>query len=263
MIRDRFDLGGRTAIVTGAGSGLGRAMALALADAGCDIVGAARRRAPLEESRALVEAKGRRLLVVPTDVTDSAQVNAMVARATAEFGHIDILINNAGGGGGRGKTLPELSDEDWREGIDGNLTSAFFCSRAIVPHFLERGGGRIINISSVWGYRGLAGDFMYAVAKRALIQLTRALAMTYAGDNIRCTCIAPGNFPLNDPAAPPVAIREDEPSGRAGAPWEMGPLAVFLCSEASDYISGETVLIDGGVVAAGLLPAGVMPVAEG
>jgi NAD(P)-dependent dehydrogenase (short-subunit alcohol dehydrogenase family) len=270
MIRDRFDLGGKTAIITGAGSGLGRAMALAMADAGCDIVGAARRPAPLEESRALVEAKGRRFLVVPTDVTDSAHVNAMVERAIAEFGRIDIIINNAGGGGaGAGKTLPELSDEEWRQGIDTNLSSAFFCSRAIVPHFLERGGGRIINISSIWGYRGLAGDFMYAASKGALIQLTRALAVTYAGDNIRCTCIAPGMFPLGDPAppsgAPTVAeeIRSDEPSGRAGAPSELGPLAVFLCSAASDYVSGETVLIDGGVVAAGLLPAGVAPVAEG
>ena len=264
MILEKFDLSGKTAIVTGSGTGLGRAMALAMADAGCNIVGAARRRGPLEETRALLEEKGRRFAVIPTDVTDSAQVDAMVGQAIAKFGRVDVLINNAGGGAaGRGKTLPELTDEDWREGIDTNLSSAFYCSRAIVPHFLEQGGGHIINVSSSWGFRGLPGDFMYPVAKQAIIQLTKALAMTYAGDDIRCTCIAPGSFPVRAPEQARQQIHEEGPSGRVGELWEIGPLAVFLCSEASDYMSGETVIIDGGVVAGGLIPAGVVPVAEG
>ena len=245
-------------------------MALAMADAGCDIVGSARRLQPLEESRALVEAKGRRFLVVPTDVTDSGQVASMVERAIAEFGRIDILINNAGGGDSwSDRSLPEITDEDWRRGLDTNLTSAFFCSREIIPHFLDQGGGRIINVGSIWGYRSPVGNFMYSVAKRAIMQLTNSVATTYAGDNIRCTCIAPGNFPstwgdaaLNWAEAAGSEMREEEPSGRSGYPSEMGPLAVFLCSEASDYMSGETVLIDGGMVAAGLLPAGVVPTAE-
>ncbi len=263
MILDKFNLSGRTAIITGAGTGLGRAMSLAMADAGCDIVGAARRREPLEETRAMVEAKGRRFLVVLTDATDSAQVKAMVATSLRECGRIHILINNAGGGGaGRGKALPELTDEDWREGMDINLTTAFFCSRAIIPHFLESGGGRIINVTSGWGMRGGRGNFMYSVAKGGVIQLTKALAMTYAQDNIRCTCIAPGSIPYR--ITPEQAEQRGglQPIGRVGRPEDIGALALFLASDASDYMSGETVLCDGGAIAGGVTPAGIFPRAE-
>ena len=195
-VLDKFDLSGRTALITGAGTGLGQAMALALADAGADIAGAGRRREPLEETQGFVEAKGRRCFITQADVTDSTSVNRMVEEAVTEFGRVDILINNAGGGGaGRGKTLPELTDEDWHMGMDTNISSAFFCSRAIVPHFLEQGGGRIINITSGWGMRGGRGNFMYAISKGGVIQLTKVLAMTYARDNVRCTCIAPGSIP--------------------------------------------------------------------
>ena len=264
MILDKFDLSGKTAIITGAGTGLGQAMAIALAEAGCDIVGAARRREPLEESRQLVEDRGRRFLVVPTDATDSSQVNAMVARAIEEYGRIDILINNAGGGGvGRGTTFTELTDEDWHRGIDNNLTTAAYCSRAIVPHFLEHGGGRIVNVTSGWGSRGGRNNFMYSIAKGGVIQLTKALAMTYARDGIRCTCIAPGLFPYRSPEEMRKEAGERQPIGRVGDAEEVGALAVFLCSEASDYMSGETVRIDGGALAGGVIPAGIAPVVEG
>jgi len=264
MILDKFDLSGKTAIVTGAGTGLGRAMALAMADAGCDIYGAARRMEPLEETKALVEAKGRRMEIRSTDVTVTSEVNDMVEDAIAQFGRIDILINNAGiTSRGRGKTFPELDDEDWRIGIDVNLSSAFYCSRAIIEHFLEHGGGRIINLASGWGMRGGRNNFMYSVAKGGIIQLTKALGMTYARDNIRCTCIAPGLIPKEID----LNLREQrngfQPVGRVGWPREMGPLAVFLSSEASDYMSGETVLLDGGSIAGGLLPAGYAPEVEG
>lgn len=263
MIHDKFDLTGKTAIITGAGSGLGRAMALALAAAGCDIVGAARRREPLEESKALVEEHGRRFLVITADATDSAQVNAMVEQSIGEFGRIDILINNAGGGGaGRGKTLPELTDEDWHQGIDTNLTSAFYCSRAAVPHFLEHGGGRIINVTSGWGFRGGRGNFMYSISKGGVIQLTKALAMTYARDGVRCTCIAPGLFPYRADDEMREQAGARQPIGRVGDAEEIGAAAVFLASDASDYMSGEIVLIDGGAIAGGVIPAGLVPVAE-
>jgi NAD(P)-dependent dehydrogenase (short-subunit alcohol dehydrogenase family) len=264
MILDKFDLSGKTAIITGAGTGLGRAMALAMADAGADIYGAARRLEPLEETKRLVEAKGRRMEIGSTDVTVTEQVNAMAEDAIAKFGRIDILVNNAGiTDRGRGKTFPELDDDDWRIGIDVNLSSAFYCSRAIVPHFLEHGGGSIINLTSGWGFRGGRNNFMYSVAKGGVIQLTKALAMTYARENIRCTCIAPGLIPKEiDPN-----VREQrngfQPVGRVGWPREMGPLAVFLASDASAYMSGETVLLDGGAIAGGLLPAGYAPEAEG
>ncbi len=264
MILDRFDLTGRNAIITGAGTGLGQAMSLALAEAGCNIVGAARRREPLEETRALVEAKGRRFLVIPTDAADSAQVNAMVQQAITEFGRIHVLINNAGGGGaGRGKTLPELTDDDWRQGIDINLTTAFYCSRAIIPHFVQSGGGRIINVTSGWGFRGGRNNFMYSVAKGGVIQLTKALAMTYAQDNVRATCIAPGLFPYRQPEEQRERAGGLQPIGRVGNVEEIGSLAVFLASDAADYMSGETVLCDGGAIAGGVTPAGFAPRAEG
>jgi len=264
MILDKFDLSGKTAIVTGAGTGLGRAMALAMADAGADIYGAARRIEPLEETKRLVEAKGRRMEIRSTDVTVTAEVNDMVNDAIAQFGRIDILVNNAGiTDRGRGKTFPELDDEDWRIGIDVNLSSAFYCSRAIINHFLENGGGNIINLASGWGMRGGRNNFMYSVAKGGVIQLTKALAMTYARDNIRSTCIAPGLIPKEID----LNLREQrngfQPVGRVGWPREMGPLSVFLASDASAYMSGETVLLDGGSIAGGLLPAGYAPEVEG
>jgi 2-dehydro-3-deoxy-D-gluconate 5-dehydrogenase len=263
-ILDQFDLTGQCAIVTGAGTGLGREMALHLAEAGCDVVGVGRRAEPIEDVGKEIRAKGRRYLACPgTDVTVSEQVNAMVEKAIREMGRISVLINNAGlGGTGRGKTLPELTDEDWHSGIDSNLSSAFYCSRAIVDHMVEHGGGRIINITSGWGFRGGRGNFMYSVAKGGVIQLTKALAMTYAHDGIRASCIAPGLFPKTEDEAVLTQIGERQPSGRIGFLREIGPLAVFLASPASDYLSGETVLIDGGAIAAGITPAGIAPRVE-
>jgi 2-dehydro-3-deoxy-D-gluconate 5-dehydrogenase len=264
-ILDQFDLSGQAAIVTGSGTGLGREMALSLAEAGCDIVGVGRRAEPLEEVGELIRKMGRRYLACSgTDVTDSAQVNDMVERATREMGRVTVLINNAGlGGSGRGKTLPELTDEDWHSGIDSNLSSAFYCSRALVPHLLEHGGGRIINVTSGWGFRGGRNNFMYSIAKGGVIQLTKALAMTYARDNIRASCIAPGLFPKSEDEELLKQLGERQPAGRIGFLREMGPLAVFLASPAADYLSGETVLMDGGAIAAGLTPAGIVPRAEG
>lgn len=262
-ILDRFDLSGRTAIVTGAGSNLGREMAIALAEAGADIVGGGRRPEPLEETGALVRKHGRRYLARPTDVTDSSAVNALVAEAIAEFGTVEILVNNAGGGSaGAGKMLSELTDEDWQLGIDTNLTSAFFCSRAVIEHFVEQGFGRIINITSGLGYRSARQRFMYPIAKAGVISLTKALAVSYARENIRATCIAPGMFPHE--LTLEVENRAGlQTAGRHGRLEEIGPLTVFLASQAADYLSGETILIDGGAIAAGVTPAGMIPAIEG
>ena len=264
-ILDQFNLSGQCALITGAGTGLGREMALSLADAGCDIVGVGRRAGPIEEVGELIKAKGRRYLgITGCDVTVSANVNDMVHQATAGMGRVSVLINNAGlGGSGRGKTLPELTDEDWLSGIDSNLNSAFYCTRAIVPHMLENGGGRIINVTSGWGFRGGRNNWMYPVAKGGVIQLTKATAMTYARDNIRASCIAPGLFPKTEDTAILENIGPKQPAGRIGFLREMGPLAVFLASPAADYLSGTTVLMDGGAIAAGLLPAGIVPNAAG
>ncbi|MGE3961841.1 MAG: SDR family NAD(P)-dependent oxidoreductase [Dehalococcoidia bacterium] len=264
-ILDQFDLTGQCAIITGAGTGLGREMALHLAEAGVDIVGVGRRVEPIEDIGHEIRAKGRRFLGISgCDVTDSKQVNAMVEQAIAGMGRVTILINNAGlGGSGRGKTLPELTDEDWQSGIASNLDSAFYCTRAVISHMLDQGGGTVINITSGWGYRGGRNNWMYPVAKGGVIQLTKAIAMTYARDNIRAACIAPGLFPKIDDEARLAEMGSKQPAGRIGFLREIGPLAVFLASPAASYLSGETVLIDGGAIAAGLTPAGVIPRAEG
>jgi 2-deoxy-D-gluconate 3-dehydrogenase len=264
-ILDQFNLTGQAAIITGAGTGLGREMALSLADAGCDIVGVGRRSGPIEEVGELIKAKGRRYLgVTGCDVTMSEQVNDMVKQAVASMGRITVLINNAGlGGSGRGKTLPELTDEDWLSGLDSNLNTAFYCTRAIVPHMVENGGGRIISVTSGWGFRAGRNNWMYPVAKGGVIQLMKATAMTYARDNIRASCIAPGLFPKTDDMSMLENIGPKQAAGRIGFPKELGPLAVFLASPAADYLSGTTVLMDGGAIAAGLLPAGIIPNAAG
>lgn len=263
-VLDRFSLQGKTALVTGGGTGLGQAIALAFADAGADVAVSGRRPGPIEETARMIEAKGRRAFAVSTDVTDEAQVARMVAATIEAFGHLDILVNNAGGGGaGRGKEFPDLTLDDWHEGMDGNLTSMFLVSRAVVPHLLERGGGRILNVVSPSGMRGRRGDFMYGIAKAGTVQFTRALAMTYARDNIRVTGIAPGAFPhFLDPDVPNPR-GDAQAAGRTGIDVEIGPLAVFLASEAADYLSGASYLIDGGSTSAGVLPAGLVPLAEG
>ena len=260
MILDKFDLTGRTAIVTGGGRGLGRAMALALAEAGADIVVAARTVDQLEEAAALVRERGRRALVSPCDVTESAQVNAMVERAYAEFGQIDILINNAGGGtGGAGKTLAELTDEDWRLSIDTNLTSVFYGSRAVAPRMAERGSGVIINIASGFGLRGGRNNFGYASAKGGVVQFTRSLALTYGERGVRCNAILPGAVPHTEASAEFFRHGRYIPLGRLGTSEDIALLAVFLASDAAAHIHGEVVISDGGALAAGIAPTGMAP----
>ena len=245
-ILDRFRLDGRVALITGAGRGLGRAMALAFAEAGADIAGAARTESQLAETAALVEARGRRTVSLPTDVADSAAVQLMVDRTLEEFGRIDILINNAGGGtAGAGKTLPEILDAEWREGIDVNLSSQVYCSRAVIPALLEQGSGAIINIASGFGLRGGRDNYMYATAKAGVVNLTRSLSVTYGPSGIRTNCIAPGVFPHTAEAEAGWRGGRFIPVGRVGRAWEIGPLAVFLGSDAAAGISGETIVHDG------------------
>jgi NAD(P)-dependent dehydrogenase (short-subunit alcohol dehydrogenase family) len=264
MFDRAFDYSGKTVLITGAGTGLGRAMSLALADCGADIVGAARRLEPLQETKAMVEETGRKCLVSTCDVRDSGQVNDMISNAIKAFGRIDILINNAGvGEAGRGKTLLELTDEEWHSGIDTNLSSAFYCSRAMIPHFLENGGGRIINLTSGWGYRARRDLYMYSIAKGGIIQLTKCLAVSYARDNIYVTCIAPGSVPTQITEDEIPAAAANQPMGRVGVGGDISSAAVFLCSDFSNYMTGETILVDGGAIAGGLTPAGIEPRAEG
>src|ERR1700722_16458110 len=260
MILDSFKLDGKVAIITGAGRGLGRAMAVKFAETGADIVAAARTQAQLDETADAVKKTGRKCLIVPTDVTISAQVNALAEATIKEFGKIDILINNAGGGdSGAGKQLPEITDEDWRRGIDTNLSSQFYGCRAVITQMVKQKRGKIINIASGYGLRGGKQNFMYACAKGGTIQLTRSMALSYAQFNIQTNCIVPGVFPHNEEVLQFFKGGKFIPIGRVGEDSELGPLAVFLASDASNHVNGELIAIDGGGLAGGIAPTGVSP----
>jgi len=260
MILDSLKLDGKVAIITGAGRGLGRAMAVKMAEMGADIVAAARTQAQLDETADAVKKTGRKCIVVPTDVTVSAQVNALADATVRQFGKIDILVNNAGGGdGGRPKQLPEITDDEWRRGIDTNLSSQFYGCRAVIPQMVKQNRGKIINIASGYGLRGGKQNFMYACAKGGVIQLTRSMALSYAQFNIQTNCIVPGFFPHNEAAMERFKGGKFIPLGRGGEDSELGPLAVFLASDASNHINGELVVIDGGGLAGGIAPTGVSP----
>jgi NAD(P)-dependent dehydrogenase (short-subunit alcohol dehydrogenase family) len=261
-VLEKLRLDGKVAIMTGAGRGLGRAMALALAEAGADLVAAARTQSQIEETAQMVRATGRRCLAVPTDVTNSTSVNAMVETTIAEFGRIDILVNNAGGAtSGWNKPLEAITDEQWRMGIDVNLTGAFYCCRAVLPHLLRQRSGKIINVTSGVGVRPMRHNFMYATAKAGLINFTRALAFNYADKNIQATLILPGIFPHDDPMM--LQFWQGGkfiPVGRVGKDDELGPLCVFLASDLSHYMNGEMISLEGGGLAGGQVPTGFAPI---
>ena len=193
---EALSLDGKAIVVTGGGTGLGREMALALARAGADVVVAARRPGPIEETAARVADTGRRALAIPTDVTDSAQVERLFGDVLKEFGKVDVLVNNAGMVGGLGgKPIWEITDEEFRAGTDANLTGAFYCSRAVARHMVERGAGKIINVSSGFGLRGGRDNYVYACSKGAVGQLTRVLATSLGRYGVTSNCIVPGYFP--------------------------------------------------------------------
>ena len=267
---NEFSLMGKIAVVTGGGSGLGREICLALAGAGADVVIAGRRPGPINEVAAEIVKSGQRAAAIPTDVTDSGQVNSLIEKAIAEFGKIDILVNNAGIARGvdpsgndvlapPARSLWELSDEDWSYSIATNLTGTFYCCRAVARHMLERKSGKVINLSSMGAIRVVKGMFGYCTAKAGVIAFTKTLAITWAGDNIQVNCIAPGFLPVVE-MAPEMRARTERffPMGRFGIPREIGPLAVYLASSASDYVTGQFFPLDG-AAGATYPPPGYLP----
>lgn len=253
----------KVAIVTGGSRGLGREMALALSAAGAEVTIASRTQSQLEETAAFIEGHtGRAPLTVPTNVQLSGQVDAMVAATVERFGRLDFVINNAGIGDARGSgaRIWDLEDDDWRDTISVNLDSAFYGCRAAVRHFREAGHpGVIVNVASGMGMRAAPTALGYSSAKGGVISLTRSLAAQVAGDEIRVNCIVPG-FVLQSPPQDEEAVARVAARGRLntarrfGEAWELGPLAVFLCSPLSSYITGEVFVIDGGGLAGGLAP---------
>ena len=260
---EALSLTGKIVVITGGGTGLGREMTLAMAKAGADLVIAARRLAPIEEVAQQVRAIGRRAEAVPTDATDTESVRLLFEHVIKEFGKVDILFNNAGIVREDGpKPIWEITDDSWRIGIDVNLSTAFYCSRAISKHMADRGSGKIVNVSSGYGFRGGRDNYMYAAGKGGIVNLTRAMATSLGKYGITTNCIVPGFIPteITDPDSERSRQRgRFIPIGRTGVPREMGPLAVFLASSASDYMNGEFLVIDGGGLAGGIAPTGHAP----
>ena len=255
-----LSLDGKTIVITGGGSGLGREMALAMGRAGADLIVASRRTGPIEEVAGLVRDMGRQSLAVATDVTDSAQVERLFRVALDEFGKVDVLFNNAGIVRGRGPTpIWDVTDDEWRVGIDTNLTGSFYCSRAIAKHMAERGEGKIVNVASGFGLRGGRDNYMYTCGKGGIVQLTRSLAISLGRYGVTSTCIVPGHVPVGEAATDPPSPNDFIPTGRGGMPSELGPIAVFLASAASDYMNGEMFIVDGGGLAGGYAPTGHAP----
>ena len=267
MILERFRLDGKAAVVTGAGRGLGQQMALALAEAGADVVCAARTREQIEATADAIRALGRRAIAVPTDVRDSAQCDALIQACVDAFGKIDIMLSNAGIGDARGQNreLWDVTDDDWRDTLDVNLSSAFYCARAAAKVMVEQGaGGVIINVASGTALRAYPMGFGYGAAKAGVIAFTKSLAVMLQKHNIRVNCIIPG-FVLQ---RPPEGEQEVQflgararyiPVQRLGEAWELGPLAVYLASDASSYVTGQGFVIDGGGLAGGVAPIGFAP----
>ena len=259
---EALSMAGKHVIVTGAGRGLGKQMALALAEAGADILCAARTAEQIDETAEEIRERGRRALSIPTDVSQSDQVDALVQTAIESWGRVDVMIANAGGGGKAAlKDVSEITNGDWYDTVDVNLSSAFFCARAVVPHFREQGGGVIINVASGTGMRGDPRLLVYGAAKAGVVTFTMSVANQVARDNIRVNAIVPG-FVLQKYLESDEEVRAARnrgrfiPAGRVGEAWELGPLALYLASDASGYVTGEAFVIDGGGLAGGIAPAG-------
>jgi NAD(P)-dependent dehydrogenase (short-subunit alcohol dehydrogenase family) len=252
VVLEKFSLQGQVGIVTGGGQGLGKVFCRAFAEAGADIVVAELNAETGPRTVADVEAIGQQALFVETDVRDRASVQAMADRAVAEFGKIDFLMNNAGIT--KWAEAERVSCQDWIDVIDVNLNGLFYCSQAVANHMMERRSGRIINIASMSGLivNRPQPQASYNASKAAVIHLTRSLAAEWAQYNIRVNAIAPGYMGtdmakpfFDDPAYGGVWI-DAIPMKRPGEPKELGPIAVLLASEASSYMTGATIVVDGG-----------------
>ncbi|GMU23643.1 MAG: 3-oxoacyl-ACP reductase [Phycisphaerae bacterium] len=246
-----FSLNGRCALITGGGKGLGFAMASALARAGADVALAGRHEDTLRAAaERLTSETGRRILPVVADVTQVDQVDAMIADVLNAWGNIDVLVNNAGIN--LRKPTIEQTEAEFRQVMDINLVGAFLVARAVGRHMVERKSGSIINVASMLGMVGLADRPGYTASKGGLVQLTRTMALEVAAHGVRVNALCPGpivteiNTPvLGNPEANAFFLQRI-PLGRWGQPHEVGPAAVFLASDASSFMTGATLVIDGG-----------------
>jgi len=245
-----FDLTGKVALVTGASKGLGSAIAVGLAKAGARLALCARSREGLAETRAAVEAAGGEARIFEMDVLSRASVRDAVSAAVASYGRIDILVNNAGVNV-RKPTL-ELAEEEWDRVVDTNLKGYFLVAQAVGAHMVERRSGKVINVSSIFGAVGMNNQLAYAASKGGVGQLTKVMAIEWAPHGVTVNAVGPTYFetPLvaalrNDPERFQF-INERTPMGRWGQPEELVGTIVYLAAPASDFVTGQTVYVDGG-----------------
>jgi NAD(P)-dependent dehydrogenase (short-subunit alcohol dehydrogenase family) len=248
-------LAGKVVLITGAGRGLGKTMAHALAACGADLVLTARSGEQLAETVDEIEGLGKAARAITADVTNSDDVGSLVEAVISDFGRIDVLVNNAGLNAGYFKNrFEEMPEEQWREMIETNVTGVFLVSKLVGATMLERGAGKIINIGSLFGVRGSPLRICYSVSKAAVIQMTKTLAAEWAERGVTVNCLCPGSVNMFGDSSDPKVLEINEtrrktiPLGRLGEPGELGPILVYLASDAADYMTGETILIDGGWV---------------
>ena len=243
-------LADKVAVVTGAGRGIGRAVALAYARMGADVACVSRTEENSAKAAVEVEALGRRAWAVAVDVSDTAAVDAAAGKILDDAGRVDILVNNAGVT--RDNLLMRMSEEEWDTVIDTNLKGAFNFTKALTRPFIKQRSGRIINIASVIGLIGNAGQSNYAASKAALIGFTKSIAKELAPRGITVNAIAPGFIETDMTAALDDKVREgilgNVPLGRFGSPDDIAHAAVFLAMEPSAYITGQVLTVDGGMV---------------
>lgn len=249
-----FDLTGKTALVTGASRGIGRAIAMGLAGAGAQVIINGRDATTLDVVREEIEATGGSAVVSPADVTDPDAVHALIGAAVETLGSIDIVVNNAGG---TAFMVPfgQLRFDGWTKVMRLNTESVVHVCQAVAPHLLAQGSGSVINVSSVAALGGTPGLSPYGASKAAVLSLTRSLAMEWAAAGVRVNALCPGwtatdlNRDLWQNARTSAAMTTTIPMGRWGRAEEMAGAAVFLASEASSYLTGQAIVVDGGLSA--------------
>lgn len=252
MVLDLFKLNGKVAVITGANTGLGQGMAVALAEAGAKVVGVARR--SCDETKGLIEQSGGSFAEVIADLSDMEMIPKIISQAVESFGRVDILVNNAGLI--KRCDAIEFTEEDWDSVIQVNQKMVFFLSQAFAKKLIEQGdGGKIINICSMLSYQGGIRVPSYTASKSAVMGLTKAMANEWAAYNINVNAIAPGYMATNNTAQ----LRSDSdrseqiidrvPAGRWGTPDDMKGAVVYLASDASAYVNGFTLAVDGGWLA--------------
>jgi 3-oxoacyl-[acyl-carrier protein] reductase len=249
MINELHDLSGKVALVTGGSRGIGRAIALALAEAGADILlNYARSDKQADEVKKQIEKMGRKCVTARADVSKFEQAQNLGKAVVNHFGKLDILINNAGVN--RDRTLRRMTPEQWNEVIQTNLNSLFNCTKAVLEAMITQGGGVIVSVSSVIGEMGNIGQANYAATKAGIIGFTKSLARELAASNIRVNAVAPGFIETDMLGTVPEDIRKQIltqiPLGRFGTPEEIALSVLYLCSPAASWITGITLRINGG-----------------